>query len=146
MTMNIEKRLETIEARIAISELRSKYCWYTVRGMKHDLVELFTQDGVFQNARNAEEHPVAVKGRQALEDYFSRIKPARRVPLVTNEVLTINGDCAEGTCAMLGVGDDSFCGHYIDTFRKEDGSWLFSARQFFPYWPQYKPDAERQHP
>lgn len=144
--MDIEERLAVLEARVAISELRSKYCWYTVRGLKHELVELFTDDGVFQNSRNAEEDPVVVEGKESLQEYFSRIKPARRIPLVTNEVVTVDGDHAEGTCAMLGVGDESFCGHYIDSFRKLDGRWLFSARRFFPYWPIYKPDAGRLHP
>lgn len=102
MTMDIEKRLTELEARIAISELRSKYCWYTVRGLKQELVDLFTEDGVFQNSRRyAEANSVSVEGKTALNGYFSRIKPARRIPLVTNEVVTVHGDQAEGTCAML---------------------------------------------
>ncbi len=144
--MNIEERLAQLETRIAISELRSKYCWYTVRGMKQELVELFAEDGVFENSRNDEDAPVVVTGRKALDEYFSRVKPARRVPLVMNEVTTVNGDEAEGTCAMLGVGEDGFCGHYIDTFRKVDGRWLFSVRRFFPYWPMYKPAPDRPFP
>lgn len=143
---DLEKRLEVIESRYAISELRSRYCWYTVRGLREELLKLFTDDGVFQNARSEGEAPVMVKGQGALAEYFSRIKPARRVPLVTNEVTTINGDTAEGTCAMLGVGDEGFAGHYIDQFQRVNGAWQFSSRQFFPYWPLYKPDPTRIHP
>ncbi len=145
-TMDLEQRIADLEARVAISELRSKYCWYVVRGMKQDVLALFTEDGVFQNARTANEQPVVVQGRAALDGYFSNMKPARRIPIVTNEVITLNADKAQGTCAMLGVGGDSFCGHYIDAFRKVEGRWLFSARQFFPYWPVYKPDRNRLHP
>jgi hypothetical protein len=90
--------------------------------------------------------PVVVRGRQALRAYFDRMKPARRVPLVTNEVTQVSGDHAQGTCAMVSFGDDSFCGHYVDHFRKVDGRWLFARRQFFPYWPVYKPSAERIDP
>ncbi|HSV79428.1 MAG TPA: nuclear transport factor 2 family protein [Ramlibacter sp.] len=143
---DIEKRLAAIEARIAISELRSKYCWYTARGLQQDVVALFTDDGVFQNARADAAKPVVVTGTQALRDYFSRMKPARRIPLVTNEVTVIEGDAAEGTCAMYGVGEEGFCGHYVDTFAKVDGQWRFRARRFYPYWPTFHPDPDRRHP
>jgi ketosteroid isomerase-like protein len=143
---DLEKRLEVIEARYAISELRSRYCWYTVRGMRDELLTLFTDDGVFENARNEGEAPARAHGRAELATYFARLKPARRVPLVTNEVTRVQGDSAEGTCAMLGAGDDSFAGHYIEQFRRVDGTWLFSSRRFFPYWPLYRPEDTRLHP
>jgi hypothetical protein len=143
---DLDRRLRMIEARFEISELRSKYCWYTVRGERDGVLALFTEDGIFQNARNEKEAPAKVQGTQALADYFSRIKPARRVPLVTNEVTVINDNLAEGTCAMLGVGDDGFAGHYVDQFRCVDGVWLFSSRCFYPYWPIYKPATDRPHP
>jgi hypothetical protein len=143
---DLEKRLEVIEARYAISELRSRYCWYTVRGMRSDLLSLFTEDGVFENARSEGESPARAQGKNELAAYFSRIKPARRVPLVTNEITRVDGELAEGTCAMLGVGEDGFAGHYIEQFRRVDGAWLFSSRQFFPYWPLYRPDVTRVHP
>jgi ketosteroid isomerase-like protein len=142
----IEKRLEIIESRFAISELRSRYCWYTVRGMREELLALFTDDGVFENSRNEGDTPTSAQGKSELAAYFSKMKPARRVPLVTNEVTRVTGDLAEGTCAMVGVGDDGFAGHYIEQFRRVDGTWLFSRRQFFPYWPIYRPDAKRLHP
>ena len=45
--MDIEKRLAAVEARFALSELRSKYCWYTVRGLRDQVVALFTDDGTY---------------------------------------------------------------------------------------------------
>ena len=139
---DIETRLAVIEARFAISELRSKYCWYTTRGMRDEVVALFTEDGVFDNARNN----TVVRGHAALTEYLAPMKPARRVPLVMNEVVRVNGDTAEGTCAMQSISDDAFCGHYIDEFRKVDGVWLFSVRRFFTYWPVYQPAADRRDP
>jgi len=143
---DIEHRLAAIEARFAISELRSKYCWYTVRAMKDAVLDLFTDDALFENSRTPASQPVAVRGRAALQDYFARMQPARRVPLVMNEVTQVDGDVAEGTCAMMSVGDDGFCGHYIDQFRKVDGQWRFSSRRFFPYWPMFKPAPDRLDP
>jgi SnoaL-like domain len=142
----IEERLAALEARNSISELRAAYCWHTTRAARDALVGLFTSDGVFENTRNAAAPPVRIEGRPALIAFFARMTPARRVPLVMNEVIRVGGDRAEGTCAMMALGEDQFCGHYIDEFRKADGRWLFSRRRFFPYWPDYRPDPERTEP
>ena len=143
---SLDDRLVALESRNAISELRAAYCWHTVRAAREALVELFTADGVFENTRNAAAPPVRIEGREALVAFFARTTPARRIPLVMNEVIHVDGDAAEGTCAMMALGEDSFCGHYIDDFRKEHGRWLFARRRFFPYWPDYRPDAERKQP
>jgi ketosteroid isomerase-like protein len=142
--MQLEERIAALEARHAISELRSRYCWYTVRGERESVLALFTDDCVFENARS--EPPVALYGKAALREYLARMRPARRVPLVMNEVTTIAGERADGTCAMVSMGDDSFAGHYVDDFVRVDGRWLFQRRQFHPYWPVYRPSAERPHP
>ena len=143
---NIEQRIADIEARFAISELRSKYSWHTVRAQKPELIELFTEDGVFENWRTEGDAPVVVTGRKALAQYFDRMRPARRIPMATNEVTTINGDRAEGSCVMFAMGEEEFCGHYIDSFEKCNGVWLFKVRRYYPYWPMYKPDAQRRQP
>jgi hypothetical protein len=142
----LEQRVEALEARNAISELRAAYCWHTARARREALVELFTPDGIFENTRDAAAEPVRVEGRDALFAFFSRMTPARRIPLVMNEVVRIAGESAEGTCAMMALGKDHFCGHYIDDFRKAGGRWLFSRRRFFPYWPDYRPDPMRVDP
>jgi hypothetical protein len=146
MDSDIERRLDAIEARFAISELRSKYCWYTTRGMVDDVVRLFTEDGVFENWRKPGGQPAIVRGSEALRDYLSVMKPARRMPMVMNEVTHVEGNRAEGTCVMHSLGEDSFCGHYIDECKKIGGYWAFSVRRFFPYWPQYIPSADRHDP
>jgi hypothetical protein len=139
-------RLDIIEARFAISELRSQYCWYTTRGLRDEVVGLFTDDCIFQNSRNAHDEPITVTGKAGLREYLSKMKPGRRVPMVMNEIIKVNGDEAEGTCVMQSIGEDGFCGHYIDEFRRVDGRWLFSVRRFYPYWPIFKPDADRRDP
>lgn len=144
--MTLDERISALEARNAISELRSRYCWYTVRGLRDEVATLFTEDARFENSRNAAGQTIIVTGRAALQDFFSRMQPARRIPMVMNEVIAIKGDTAQGTCAMMSIGEDSFCGHYRDDFRKIGSRWLFSRRQFFPYWPQYRPDVDGIHP
>ncbi len=143
---SIEQRLAALEARNAISELRATYCWHTVRARREALVDLFTEDAIFENTRDAKAPSVRVQGRAALFAFFAKMTPARRIPLVMNEVIRIEGDAAEGTCAMMALGEDHFCGHYIDDFRKAGGRWLFSRRRFFPYWPEYRPSPEKPQP
>jgi hypothetical protein len=142
----IEERLDAIEARTALSELRSSYCWYTTRGLKAEVLELFTEDGVFENHRTTGGTPAVASGHAELAAYFERMAPGRRLPVVMNEVLRIDGDEAEGTCVMMSMGQEGFCGHYVDTFRRAGGRWRFSRRSFFPYWPDFAPNAERRDP
>ncbi len=143
---DVATRLQAMEDRIAISELRSMYCWYTARAMKEDVVELFADDAIFENTRGSQASPVRIVGRAALADFFTKMRPGRRIPLVVNEVIQVDGDEAQGTCAMVSFGEDNFVGHYVDKFRRVGGRWLFSHRQFFPYWPDFRPDSQRLHP
>lgn len=140
------KRLEVIEARFALGELRSKYCWYTSRGLKEDVLDLFTEDGIFENHRTPSGEPAVAAGRAELAAYFERMQPGRRLPTVMNEVVRVEDDRAEGTCVMLSVGDEEFCGHYVDEFQKVAGTWLIRKRSFFPYWPSFAPSPNRRHP
>ena len=143
---DLTKRLDDIEARIAISELRSAYCWYTTRGERDLVVELFTDDCIFENHRAEGEYPARVTGKAALREYLGKMAPGRRIPVVMNEILSVSGDRASGTCVMQSFGGDPFCGHYIDEFARVSGSWKFSVRRFFPYWPVFKPDKTRSIP
>ena len=140
------KRLEIIETRFALRELRSKYCWYTARGRKEDVLELFTEDGVFENYRTPSGEPAVAAGRAELAAYLERMRPGRRLPTVMNEVVRVEDNLAEGTCVMLSIGDEEFCGHYVDEFQKVAGTWLFRKRSFFPYWPSFAPNPDRRNP
>ncbi len=143
---SLESRIATLEARFALSELRSKYCWHTARGDREAVVALFTSDGAFENHRKPGGVPAVAVGHDEIRSYLSEMAPGRRLPSVTNEVLHIDGDSADGTCFMSSTGDDPFCGHYIDTFQKLKGQWLFSRRQFFSYWPIFAPSPDRRQP
>ncbi len=47
MTQDLEKRIELIEDRIAISELRARYSFLVDQGRGQEAVDLFTEDGEF---------------------------------------------------------------------------------------------------
>ena len=143
---SLEDRLEIIEARTALSELRSKYAWYTARGLKDEVLALFTEDGVFENHRTPDGQPAIAAGKAELAAYFRHMAPGRRLPTVMNEVLRIDGDTADGTCVMVSVGNESFCGHYIDIFARVENNWLFRKRSFFPYWPIFAPSPDARAP
>lgn len=142
----LENRIRALEDRVALSELRSKYAWFTTRGDRDAVLALFTADGVFENHRAPGGEPALARGQAEMAHYFRHMAPGRRVPMVMNEVFQIGTDTAEGTCVMTAPGDDGFCGHYIDSFRREGEHWLFSHRRFFPYWPVFAPSAERTAP
>jgi SnoaL-like domain len=144
---DLERRIDRIEARTAVSELRSTYCWYITRGFGKDIAALFTDDGVFQNVRGGVGgQPKIVSGKAALQENFARIQPAMRIPLIMNEVIRIDRNAATGTCAMVAFGDETFSGHYYDEFRRENGRWLFSRREYYTYWPVFMPSPDLQHP
>lgn len=143
----LERRLANLEARFAISELRSTYCWHTTRGERDAVIALFAEDAVFQNSRGAGSDPVVVRGREAIAQHLAHMRPARRIPLVVNEVTRmIDDDSAEGTCVMTNLGEDPFCGHYIDKFTRIGERWFFSSREFYSYWPQFNPSTSRSAP
>jgi hypothetical protein len=143
----LESRIADLETRFAVSELRSIYCWHTTRGEKQAVVDLFVEDAVFENSRGASQAPTIVRGRDAIAQHLSGMRPGRRIPLVVNEVTRILDDSrAEGSCVMTNVGEDPFCGHYVDEFVKVEGIWRFSARRFFPYSPQFSPSTDRLAP
>jgi hypothetical protein len=144
---SLESRIADLETRFAVSELRSTYCWYTTRGERQAVVELFVEDAVFENSRGASEAPTIVRGRNAIASHLSGMRPGRRIPLVVNEVTKIlSANRAEGTCVMTNAGEDPFCGHYVDEFLKVGDIWRFSVRRFFPYSPQFSPSTDRLVP
>lgn len=143
----LEQRIADLEARNEISELRSAYCWHTTRGEADAVRSLFVEEGIFQNIRGGTDgQPLVICGQAAMTEYFSRMRPARRIPVVMNEVTRVEGDKAEGTCVMVNHTDAPFCGHYIDDFAKVGGKWRFAVRRFYTYWPVYEPAPDRKAP
>ncbi len=101
--------------------------------------ELFTPDGVWEWPYDGRR----VEGREALRAYFGS-RPADRLSrrICTNIVVTVDSpDTAEATTyfatyrvdghtdgALIPPRLPANIGHYEDTFRRIDGSWLLATR------------------
>ena len=143
MTLSIEQRIDVLESREAIKELRAKYAWYAARADAAGMSSLFTENGVFEvKIRTGR---VRSEGRQAIYELLSQNNsgtPTVVVPLVHNHVIIIDGDKAHGTCAMEHPGStknpNGYSGYYLETFRRENNRWLFSERRYLLYSPVYE--------
>jgi hypothetical protein len=154
MTTDLERRIDQLESYNAITELRSKYCWYAARGDVPPIVELFTEDLVFVSPADAKGQRRTIRGRKELLPYFQAGigKPGLVVPLIVNHVIEIDGDEAHGTCAMDspitpgpngGPGGPASVFFYQDRFRRVEGRWLFSYRKLSLYHPVLQLDDDR---
>ncbi|MBR0683333.1 nuclear transport factor 2 family protein [Roseomonas eburnea] len=131
----LEDRLRAVEDRLAIADLRARYCHLLDGRHWPAFIDLFTEDGVFEGL-------TAVRGRAALTEFFSR-----RVPAMTEEfwhfcsngTVELDGDRATGRISMEylsvmnGVSYVS-AGHYDDELIKQDGVWRFAARRITFYF------------
>jgi hypothetical protein len=149
--MTLAQRVDALESDLALKELRSKYCWYAVRGDAAAIVQLFTEDCHFEGQIRENGRRDVIDGRGALLSYFSNNigKPGLVVPLIVNHVLSIHGDEATGTCAMESAvsplpGAPALLCYYYDQFKRVDGRWLFSYRQLSFYRPQLQLDPAEQ--
>lgn len=141
---DINQRLRLIEARAAIADLVHLYALAIRQGRPQDCAALFTEDASFA-VRDAEgpgapdvterAHP---KGRAAVMAYVeqSTASSFRVVPMIRNLLIAVEGRTATATALMSSrtwpAGAEVF-GEYQDSFREEDGRWLFSARIFTMY-------------
>jgi uncharacterized protein (TIGR02246 family) len=131
---SLEDRIQNIEDKDAIRELTAKYCYAVVAQDSKALINMFTEDGVFD--MSPEMH---FEGRDQLAKlYTDKIDEVAPKPFIQSHVITVNGDNATGNCAVeIRLIDDgkavTACGHYNDTYRKVDGDWKFARRDFQLY-------------
>jgi uncharacterized protein (TIGR02246 family) len=131
---SLEDRIQNIEDKDAIRELTAKYCYAVVAQDSNALINMFTEDGVFD--MSPEMH---FEGRDQLAKlYTDKIDEVAPKPFIQSHVITVNGDSATGNCAVeIRLIDDgtavTACGHYNDTYRKVDGEWKFARRDFQLY-------------
>jgi ketosteroid isomerase-like protein len=126
-------RVEELLAREAIRELRARYSNHARQGDWRGITDLFTEDGVFDSVRPNGEH-LLWQGREKI--YANLIERNVSVlPLISNEIVHIDGDTAVGSCTMMTTkspdpNSNGFTGNYYEEMRRENGSWLFSLRRF----------------
>ena len=135
MPNDLEARLAAIEARDEIRELPARYAWHSPRCEIQEMVDLFTEDCVFQSGSG--EKQTYIEGKPALLAYFSKVLVQRgvRAPMITNmTVELVDSRIARSVCLMANPlaqpTSPPFVGYYLDDYSKEQGRWLFSTRRF----------------
>lgn len=136
-----QDRLTALEDRLAIRELRMRYCAYIDSEQWEAAAEMFVEDGEFEGIEVA-------RGRGAIQDWFSRSVPetfTKAWHLCTNDTTFLDGDKATGTTAfsfyVIEKGVAKFAlGFYEDTLEKHGGDWYFRKRKvhfdFFVDWKE----------
>lgn len=133
------ERLDRVESRFAIADLIHTYARCIRYDRPDEVGVLFTDDGVFELR---EGHPDKAEftlkyrhvGRASVHAQMSHNKgSAHPVPLIHNLIVELDGDSATATCVMNGAiygTAHALMGEYRDTFRREQGKWLFAERIF----------------
>jgi ketosteroid isomerase-like protein len=132
------KRL-TVEDRLDIHELTYKYAYFIDHYQIDPLLELWTDDAVF------DERPLGLRcaeGIDQIRDLFvdAFAVSTAHVHMITNHIIEAVSDSeAEGTCAAL-VEIDLKSGGFVhatsgydDRYVKRQGRWLFKSRIVNPY-------------
>jgi len=132
-------RLEGIEAQIAIADLIHEYARLVRSDEPAKVPALFTVDCVFEVRDGHPDNPEFTvrsrhEGRDALEAFYSPMKgQPHPVPIIHNLMIDVQGDTANANMLMdaqvYGTAH-RLSGEYHDTFRREEGRWLFASRIF----------------
>ena len=125
---SLEQRIAALEDRAAISELLARFCLYADQRRWEDLVNLYTEDGVFDVMG-------PVKGRAAILEAVGHLPGVWQhwFHFVSNEIVELDGDRARAVSyfnapySAGGVSSNAF-GRYDDELERVDGEWQFAAR------------------
>lgn len=140
--MSDTRRLDAIEAKMAIADLVHSYA----RSIRHNKVEdiegLFAPDSFFEVRGGHPSKPEfevqnRYDGARAIGEFMEQGKgQAHPVPLIHNLLIELDGERASGSCAMEGQvygTEHKMMGEYRDAFVRIDGRWLFASRTFTMY-------------
>lgn len=131
-------RPDSAADRAAIADLVHGYALHIRRGEPQHAADLFAQDGIFEVREMNPLEPVSLKlrsrtvGRAQVETYISgATAAARMVPMIHNLMVELAGDRATASSLMIGriwPSAREVVGEYADSFRREDGRWMFAER------------------
>ncbi len=145
----LEQQVQELTDREEIKELTARYAHGVARGEGAKVAELFTDDGVFINQLSPDNPPTVVRGREALQKFYTNIKRNTALPCIHNHLITLAGDEATGTCSIevrITTKHQSMIGsgYYEDRFRRENERWKFAERHctFFHFVPLLQGWAE----
>lgn len=133
--------MERLIAERACERLILEFVRQLDLGDPSSVADLFTPDGIWEWPAGDRR----IAGREALRDYFDG-RPADRLSrrMCTNILVTVTSpDTAAATTYFATYRVDGYSegmvpprpptqvGHYEDTFRKVDGTWLLANRTLF---------------
>jgi hypothetical protein len=136
--VTLEERLDLAESEAEIAWLVHGYARSMRNGRPQDAVRLFTADGTFEICQGMPGKGFSVGTRletpEALLAHLTAGDVSPPVcPMIHNLMIDIDGETARANSVMetpvLGT-DHRILGEYHDSFRRENGQWLFSARQY----------------
>lgn len=135
--------LETLAAKSAIADLVHTYALNIRRGQADRCGALFTVDATFEvrdcdpvDQTSARQRYIKVGRDDVAASIGSSGSAVRVFPQIHNLIVEVNGDQASATSLMIGKrlpGGGETLGDYQDSFRREGGKWLFSARIYTIY-------------
>jgi hypothetical protein len=140
MNSDLDARIRTMEDREAVRTLLADYCLNVTKADWAGVVDLFVEEGVLDIRHPAGGGTHWVGREEILQNLIAKNLPV--IPLIHNEVITVNGDSAESRCTMLtprgaDASSNGFVGNYRDQIVRQDGRWRFKARHFEPLLGTY---------
>jgi hypothetical protein len=137
-----EAILQELADREEIRDLVATYAHRMAHGPAAN--DLFTDDGAYINRGTPSSPPREVRGRAALDEYYSDRTgwSERPLPMIHNHLISVEGDEATGICSVeirLASHGASIIasGYYQDRYRRDEGQWKFAEREaaFFHWVP-----------
>ncbi|UVO53655.1 nuclear transport factor 2 family protein [Sphingomonas sp. SUN039] len=135
--------IETLADRIAICELKARYCGLLGTKQWDAWSNLFTEDFALDTSEAGGPPPIAGRD-EALASVRAFIEAARTVHHVHAPEISIDRNIAHGICAMqdrvvLGAGPSlTGYGHYTETYVKRDGTWRIAASKLARLFIDFK--------
>ncbi len=151
--MDIEKRIQVLEDREKIKELRATYCFLIDDGKYAELVnDHFAQDAhcdfrfrlgglppLFSNGQEEELPPFISNGQDEVVKFFRNFVTLLLKDMshtTHNHRIVVDGDRASGDCYFELTARDANtsapmtgAGRYFDGFERVDDEWRFSQRK-----------------
>jgi ketosteroid isomerase-like protein len=141
MKADAEQRLQILEDRESIKELRATYCFLVDDGRMEELAETcFTEDAVCDfRSPDGSMQPFVSRGRDEVRNFYTAVVPSvlrNMSHTVHNHRITVSGDSASGDCYFELTASDAStgkdvvgAGRYVDRYRRVGDGWRFEFRK-----------------
>ncbi len=134
---SLERRLDVIESRNAVRQLKADYMQWIDDKRGPDVDELFWPDGIWESLPDRTDSPspgARYAGRVAIRQMMTEARQnlTFTAHYLSNEDIDVDGDRAVGRWKLLQPcifrGETAFWqgGCYTDDFERRDGTWRFA--------------------